>query len=401
MLARGRIICIAIFVMAHFKIQSQPLHEYYFNNTFAGTSGAPALVENLSCTAVPGNFSSLWLISSLGICSLQDVFLFNQGGGLQYNNPNYITDEYTIHVFCKFNNTIGRFRLLDFSNSTSDPGIYLQNHCLNIAPAGAVGSCPFLFTANQFYLFSFVRTAANDVLTVYVDGAIFGTFNDAAKMYTLPTPTSPVVFFRDDDVVPCEAKSGGIKYACITTEPMSLVQVLTTWFSLCGKILPINLSEFNATNDHEKVRVHWKTENKDNKAFEVERSTDAEHFSKLGEIYAGELAGDFDFYDERPEAGVNYYRLKQINNTSGNKDYSAIAQVNFEKERPKFSPNPANDLLYFNMADKGKKASLKNLLGEESVLTLPESGELKTSDLPEGVYFLTVDNTTYPLVIKH
>jgi hypothetical protein len=398
-LAARRVTYLVLLTLISFRIQSQsqPLHEYYFNGNLASTSGGPTLIENLSCAAGPGSFTSLFLVSSLGICTISNSYCFNEGGGLQYNNPNYITDQYTIHVFCKFNNTIGKFRLLDFSESNADPGIYIQNNCLNIAPAGNVGTCPFLFTSNQFYLFTFVRDASSDMLTVYVDGAIFGVFNDAAKMYTLSTPTTPLVFFRDDNVNPCEAKSGCIKYACVTAQPMSLVQVVTTWLNLCPAILPINLSHFEAINENDKVLLNWKTENDNTARFDIERSTDAKHYIKIGEVNQT-YPGVFNYYDNFPETGINYYRLKQVDKTS-QEEYSPVAQVKFEKKSPDFYPNPADMTLMINPNFNGSRISIKNMLGIEVMCS--DNEFINTSALTEGWYLLFIGENSYPLLVKH
>jgi hypothetical protein len=253
MWAREKITLVALFVIAHFKIQSQPLHEYFFNNNLNGTQGGPQLIEKLGCGAGLGKFNSLLMISSGGICSGSNVFCFDQGGGLEYPNPNYIKDEYTINVFCKFNNTIGKFRLLDFSQGTTDPGIYLDNSCLSVAPIGTLAACPFLFSSNQFYLFTFVRTAPNNILKIYVDGALFGTYNDLAKNYALPTTSTSVTFFKDDSLVSCEAKAGGIKYTSVTSKAMLPFEVFTTWTNLCGTILS---SEPAVTFMRERPKFH-------------------------------------------------------------------------------------------------------------------------------------------------
>ncbi len=217
-----------------FCVSAQPLQEYFFNNNFNGTAGGGTLTEVLACSAGLGSFGTQTITTSAGFCSYSTAFCFNDGAGLSYPN-NAITSQYTINLFCKFNALSGYTRIIDFSNGASDNGIYLLNDCLNLFPNGTIGPCPY-FNPNIYYLFTFVRDATNNTISVYVNGTFFSSYVDATNMYRPATVTTPIIFFRDDAAVPCEAAPGCIRYASVSSGTLSAAQVNTVWVNICNTI---------------------------------------------------------------------------------------------------------------------------------------------------------------------
>ena len=386
-------------------ISAQPAHEYFFNNTLTGPLG-PALTQTLGsagCPGAAGAFGTQTLTIVSGSCGVATAFCFNMGAGLKYPNPSYITNQYTIHVFFKFNTLGGYSRIIDFSSSTSDNGIYLLNNCLNFYPTGNVGACPF-FAANTYYLFTFVRNSSN-IVTAYVNGVLFTTYNDAANDYRCATNTTPITFFRDDNTVPCEAKAGCIKYLSVNSATSTAAQVATVWTNICSVVLPVELSKFEGTYQEDKAQLNWTTETEsNNKLFEIERSADGIDFSKIGEVKGNGDSHqqiDYDFIDPRPNRGVNYYRLKQINH-DGSSKHSTILTLDFEMELPRFYPNPAEDYIIVDIKNKLQTVSIKNLLGQElfKLHSIPEDGKINLNELPNGSYILSVGGTNHNLIIK-
>lgn len=218
----------------NFCLSAQPLQEYFFNNNFNGTAGGGTLTEVLACGAGLGSFGTQTITTSAGYCSYSTAFCFNDGAGLSYPN-NSVTSQYTINLFCKFNTLSGYTRIIDFSNGASDNGIYLLNNCLNLFPNGTIGPCPY-FNPNIYYLFTFVRDAATNTISVYVNGTFFSSYVDATNMYRPATITTPIIFFRDDAAVPCEAAPGCIRYASVSSGTLSAAQVNTVWVNICNTI---------------------------------------------------------------------------------------------------------------------------------------------------------------------
>jgi len=95
-----------------------------------------------------------------------------------------------------------------------------------------------------------------------------------------------------------------------------------------AKIAPlnINLSYFKGTQIGNKHLLVWKVNcTSDEAKFELQRSYDAIRFTPINAFTASRIrcASDFDFTDENPLSGKNYYRLKIID-VDGKVNYSNI-----------------------------------------------------------------------------
>ncbi|MCY7293086.1 MAG: T9SS type A sorting domain-containing protein, partial [Ferruginibacter sp.] len=118
--------------------------------------------------------------------------------------------------------------------------------------------------------------------------------------------------------------------------------VTVRWVS----VLPVTLVNFNGRLNGSKVDLFWSTSAELNTAhFEVERSTDAQSFTKIANVNAKGSTSSTTNYTETdpiPEIGLNYYRLKIVER-NGMFVYSNIAQVktNLKIEMvTKVKPNP-------------------------------------------------------------
>jgi hypothetical protein len=113
-----------------------------------------------------------------------------------------------------------------------------------------------------------------------------------------------------------------------------------------GAALPVTLVNLKAAPDEQKVKIDWTTVyEKDNLLFEVERSLDGSHFTTIGNINGHGNSTDrqaYSFYDEKPLAGVSYYRVKQVD-IDRKASRSGIVSVVFGLNSSKFIvyPNPA------------------------------------------------------------
>jgi hypothetical protein len=135
------------------------------------------------------------------------------------------------------------------------------------------------------------------------------------------------------------------------------VNTPTHWFAngevedypvLIEVILPVKLLNFTASAEgNARTRLNWSTGKEINfKGFEVERSKDGFAWDNLGFVDAnanGAAANNYVFYDEYPEAGASYYRLKLVAN-DGRYQYSEIRVVEFKQPNSglRIVPNPAS-----------------------------------------------------------
>ncbi|NIJ55478.1 hypothetical protein [Dyadobacter arcticus] len=128
----------------------------------------------------------------------------------------------------------------------------------------------------------------------------------------------------------------------------------TLWFDeiiingqVLAIILPIDLTYFKAESEEKKVKLSWETAlEKNSKEFIVERSADLKDFESIGKLNAaGDATGrlQYEFVDENPFAGVNYYRLRMVDR-DGSFSFSKTLDVIREEEALYLQviPNPAS-----------------------------------------------------------
>jgi gliding motility-associated-like protein len=227
-----KLIAIIIALMFFVPLLSRSqTHQYLFNNNLNENSGGPALSEILACGSSAGSYGVQTSGTTAGDCLTSNAFCFNDGGGLQHPNSGLISGSYTINMFFRFTTLGGYARVIDFSNSASDAGIYFLGNCLNLYPNGNVGTCPY-FNTNTYYLITFVRDGGTNIISVYVDGTLFGTYNDSGNLYRPATGTEPIIFFRDDNPVPCENQPGCIKFISVGPTVASASDVALLWANI-------------------------------------------------------------------------------------------------------------------------------------------------------------------------
>ena len=100
--------------------------------------------------------------------------------------------------------------------------------------------------------------------------------------------------------------------------------------------LPVTWLSFTAANKGNGVLLEWKTTAElKNKEFVVERSTDANSFTKIGAMPAStqpQSVYTYQFTDASPVNGTMHYRIKQVD-LDGNYSYSKTVQVKGEESK--------------------------------------------------------------------
>ena len=168
--------------------------------------------------------------------------------------------------------------------------------------------------------------------------------------------------------------------------------------------LPIKLISFTAEKRTGFVLVKWSTENEQNvNHYEVERSSDAAHFSSIGSKNAFNLPylQQYEFEDHTPLSRITYYRLKSIDN-DGKYSYSrivAISDLSMNGNGEMLVLNPAHNAItiinktvqsgdfnyrLLNMAGQTVQKGILNMqAGSIAVLSL-------NSITPVGTYMLEI-----------
>ena len=96
-------------------------------------------------------------------------------------------------------------------------------------------------------------------------------------------------------------------------------------------ILPVKLIDFTGKNISEKIALQWKVASEVNvDKYAIERSNDGEKFENIGQVISNNLDGiqsNYNFDDNFPENGGNYYRLVMIDK-NGSFEYSKTISIN-------------------------------------------------------------------------
>lgn len=102
--------------------------------------------------------------------------------------------------------------------------------------------------------------------------------------------------------------------------------------------LPIRLSAFSGRMVQQAVKLSWSTSDEsDGRHFEVEKSTNGSSFAKLGIVALGSSNAAYEFTDNQPVAGNNWYRLK-MQHRDGTAYYSSVVKVTFNRDGLIVSP---------------------------------------------------------------
>jgi len=117
----------------------------------------------------------------------------------------------------------------------------------------------------------------------------------------------------------------------------------------CLGALPVELINFKALiQNNGGVKLLWSTATeKNNKGYDLERSTDNRTWTALGFIPGNGNStrqNDYNFTDDNPLPGINYYRLKQMD-MDGDIEYSpmVVADVRANGLQLDIFPNPSAD----------------------------------------------------------
>ncbi len=177
--------------------------------------------------------------------------------------------------------------------------------------------------------------------------------------------------------------------------------------------LPIELVDFTARPENEKVNLQWTTASENNNDyFIIQRSSDGEVFSDLEKIQGRGTTtfnSEYQTYDLKPLHGDNYYRLKQVD-YDGKFTFTEIRLVHFKGEKTTINvfPNPTKtgklNLNFFNN-NRNTTIEIRDMLGRLVFQNIVKSIgnqliEIPTSNWSNGIFIIRVSNATMDENIK-
>lgn len=165
--------------------------------------------------------------------------------------------------------------------------------------------------------------------------------------------------------------------------------------------LPVELVAFHAGVVDGSILLEWATASEWNsERFDIQRSSDTEHWTPLGSVPAAQFSSTFraySFVDRTPLSGTTYYRLVQVD-LDGSVHHSPLVPVTVEAPKTlRVHPVPFHDVFHVATSDLDvRSVSLVDMHGREIPCAWHGSGsgiQVDTSFLPEGAYLLRVHST--------
>jgi cysteine-rich repeat protein len=222
---------------------------YLFRDSFAPREGAGNVlvpVSNATGTIVtdgpdfvPGAFVTE-MISASACASTPSVraWSFPDRGGLRYDNaaPTLVTGSYSISMLMRYNPMDGGYaRLIDFSNSTQDTGIYKLSDGVSFYPVGFFASGSFVQDQDVFV--TITRDAGTKLVSLYINGVPSGTYTDTTDLYA---PSATVVYLLMDNTTGSaaigETDPGVIAYLQMSDTPLTTGEVAASLADICGAV---------------------------------------------------------------------------------------------------------------------------------------------------------------------
>lgn len=183
-------------------------------------------------------------------------------------------------------------------------------------------------------------------------------------------------------------------------------------------VLDVSLRDFTAQKQsNETALLQWNTLSEINNAFFViEHSIDGKNFSGVGKQFSNGNTGpgnSYTFTHVNPRNGVNYYRLRSVDN-NGRAEYSSVRKVVFGRNELVLTifPNPAKSktTLMLDVKD-GQKMNVKLIDGagrtvkQQNLTVKNQLAEFNIEDVQSGMYVIVAvtddgDQFKNKLVIK-
>ena len=160
-------------------------------------------------------------------------------------------------------------------------------------------------------------------------------------------------------------------------------------------VLPVTLINFTVREENNQAVLQWETASEiNNKGFEIQRSTDAANWNKIGFVNGAinsSLEKSYSFNDVDPLPGMNFYRLVQYD-LDGKTTFSTVVNVDiFKAGYYTLGNNPSNGMYQLNInSTKQVIISVSDMTGRRLFSERIEAGlnQLNLSKYAQGTYVL-------------
>ena len=281
--------------------------------------------------------------------------------------------------------------------------VHITIHPVSIVPSGS--SCQYGYNYNVKLNYNISFSGNNIPASLYTLQGIIGC-GSSTHFYDLPNnggngniTTQSNVWNANPDCATATPATLLCNTAAIQIEGPGIAAQTVIITLPAGGPLAIELNDFNAAAQKDKVKITWSTASENNNDyFSIERSTDAVSWSTVktikGAINSSALIS-YESFDENPFAGTNYYRLKQTDLDS-KFTYSASRVVKFTIGDNIYAypiPNTGNTVNFKGIVQpKNIELTIHNISGTKIFTTTLKTNAVELPVLKAGVYVMTLTN---------
>jgi hypothetical protein len=168
--------------------------------------------------------------------------------------------------------------------------------------------------------------------------------------------------------------------------------------------LPVSLTSFDASLVKGQSTLTWGTAAEtNNKGFEIYRATDGADFKKIDFVAAKSQNGNaatalsYTYVDKNAKAGVNFYKLKQLDLDGKSETFDKVVVVDVKLSAANLTvfPNPATSYVNVSLGNddyKNVSYDFFDLTGKKVLSEAAKASqqEVSVAALPAGVYYLKI-----------
>lgn len=170
--------------------------------------------------------------------------------------------------------------------------------------------------------------------------------------------------------------------------------------------LPLNWLWFTATKQDNMALLKWSTAQELNtKNFLIQHSKNSTDWNDIGSVAALGLStvNNYSFIHTNPKAGVNYYRIKQVD-TDNRFTYSLVNKLSFNTAEESFAVL-GNPIINKTLIVKANKAMLLSIYAADGKLLFTQNINegVKYIDLTKcaaGIYLIKTENYTQKIIVQ-
>lgn len=301
------------------------------------------------------------------------------------------------------NNTINTAPL--YVSTANDPSANYTFNFISIYPTATLNISSAIasiseITCNQ-NIFTYTRSSVSNALPMPITYALSGTANSEKDYFHMPSfAIIPALSntIKDTIIAYNDALVETVENINLNTNTAESYAIGSGSFStslsdgLCQVVLPVKFISINVKRQNNENLIQFKVANEESSTtYLIEKSLNGIDFFSIGTIAANTTSSgnaDHSFVDKNASKGINYYRVKQIED--GQPFLSSIVNVFFSKEDISIYPNPTTDFLQIYTSNTLKSLQVYNANGQ-LVLNLPnKQNRFDVSTIAKGLYFLKI-----------